>query len=71
MKKQNKKSEKYEIERLCAYCEKATKLAGEDYVLCKKRGVVAQGYVCRSFIYDPIKRKPKRLPQIPADLFEN
>lgn len=57
--------EKTEIEKCCAYCEKSTKLLGEDYVLCQKRGVVAESYRCRKFAYDPMKVVPKRLPPLP------
>ncbi len=55
-----KKKEKYELEKVCAYCEHATTLAGGEHVLCDRKGVVSDGYKCRKFVYDPIKRVPKR-----------
>lgn len=58
-------NEKYEITKCCAYCERATLLASEDYVLCAKKGVVSQNYVCRRFLYDPMKRTPQKMPPIP------
>ncbi len=47
------------IEVFCKYCERATPLATEGKLVCAKRGVVAEDYKCRSFIYDPLKRAPK------------
>ena len=45
-------------ENYCAVCENAALLSGEDYVLCKKKGVVRATYSCRKFSYDPLKRRP-------------
>lgn len=47
-----------ELDRVCAYCENASALHNRDFMLCKKRGVVSSGYVCRRFSYDPLKRVP-------------
>ncbi len=58
--------EKYDIARCCAYCEKATVLAEDDYILCSKKGVVSTGYACRRFAYDPLKRVPKRPAALPT-----
>lgn len=55
-----------DIERVCAYCEHAAPLPGQDTVLCDKKGVVNGGYLCRRFVYDPLKRKPKRPPKLPG-----
>lgn len=54
-----------EIERCCARCEHATILAQCDYILCAKKGVVSDTHVCRRFIYDPLKRDPRRMPPLP------
>lgn len=59
------KEDKYEITKCCVYCEKSTLLAGEEYVLCPRKGVVSQNYVCRRFLYDPLKRIPKKPQPIP------
>ena len=59
------RKEKYELDRVCAYCEHATVLAGGDHVLCEKRGVVTGTYHCRKFAYDPLKRKPARIKPLP------
>ena len=55
-----------DIERVCACCEHAKPLPGQDAVLCDKKGVVSGGFLCRRFIYDPLKRKPKRPPKLPG-----
>ncbi len=60
-----KKKDRYELDKICAYCEKATVLAGGEHVLCEKKGVVADSYHCRKFVYDPVKRIPKRARPLP------
>jgi len=44
----------------CAYCENATKLQDNNFVLCKDKGVVACDHSCKKFVYDPLKRIPHR-----------
>lgn len=52
-----------DIEPSCAVCEYATLLRDSPgQVLCAKRGVVAEDHICRRFMYDPLKRRPVRLP---------
>ena len=62
-----KKKGNTEIERCCARCEHATLLSQCDCILCDKKGVVSETYACRRFVYDPLKRAPKRLPHILAE----
>lgn len=62
-----KRKEQPEIERCCARCEHATLLNQFDYILCNRKGIVCDTHVCRHFIYDPLKRAPKRLPALPQD----
>ena len=52
--------------KVCLYCENATVLQGENTVLCKYKGVVSEDYVCRKFVYDPLKREPKSALKIPT-----
>ncbi len=59
-----KRKEKTEIERCCARCEHATLLSQCNYILCAKKGIVSETHVCRRFVYDPLKRAPKRLPLV-------
>ena len=60
-----KKNNQFEIERCCARCEHATLLNQLDAILCNRKGIVCDTHVCRHFIYDPLKRTPKRLPTPP------
>ena len=59
MKKQN------EIEKYCKFCENAKTLSDGDTMLCDRFGIVSASHKCRRFIYDPMKREPKRLKQDP------
>ncbi len=54
-----------DTERLCRYCELASPLHDEEQMLCRKRGIVSSGYVCRAFRYDPLKRDPGAPPEAP------
>lgn len=47
------------IDRHCEYCQYAGH-AGENRMICAKRGIVSPHDHCRSFAYDPLKRIPKR-----------
>lgn len=47
----------------CAYCQHGSEL-DEDRVLCPKKGVVSPGDHCRSFRYDPLRRKPPEMAQL-------
>ncbi len=50
----------------CEYCEhgRAAQEAGTFY--CEKRGVVPGSYHCRAYVYDPLRRAPKRRPPMPS-----
>jgi len=50
---------------MCRYCENASPLHDDSEVLCRIRGVVSGDHVCRKFMYDPLKRRPRMLPDIP------
>ena len=54
------------LERICAYCEYATLLAGTDACVCRKRGVVRADGHCRRYRPDLLKVQP-RLPRLPED----
>lgn len=62
-----RRTERPEIERCCARCEHATLLSQCDYILCSKIGIVCDTHVCHRFIYDPLKRAPKRMPIRPPE----
>ncbi len=44
----------------CKYCEHIMQAFDSDNLLCDKRGVVESAHKCRHFIYDPLKRIPKK-----------
>ena len=48
------------IEVFCKYCELAMPIVSDSKMVCPKYGVVAADYHCRKFVYDPLKRDPKR-----------
>ncbi len=51
--------------RCCAFCENAAPLRDGETMLCRRCGAVSGGHVCRKFVYDPLKRKPRMLPALP------
>ena len=52
-----------DIDPRCAYCQHGNEL-DEDRVLCPKKGVVSSSDHCRSFQYDPLRRKPPEMAQL-------
>ena len=42
----------------CAYCTHAAP-AGDDHLICSRKGPVAPESHCHAFRYDPLKRVPK------------
>ena len=50
----------------CEYCGHGRPATDQKMILCKKRGVVSPYYKCRRFLYDPLKRKPRQRPKLPA-----
>ena len=51
------------IDPCCSVCQYARQLKDSAAeVLCDKVGVVAGDHSCRRFVYDPLKRRPARLP---------
>lgn len=57
----------FDRNRCCALCEQARPLSDDDKMLCDKCGVVDASYVCRAFIYDPLKYVPAK-PRLPHSL---
>ena len=51
------------VEPCCALCEYARILKdAPGNVLCDRSGVVSEDHCCRRFVYDPLKRRPVRIP---------
>lgn len=59
------KKQDTDYRKLCIFCENATILQGESDILCKHKGIVAEDFVCRKFVYDPLKRTPKAPMELP------
>ena len=53
-----------EHQRVCLFCENASVLNGDDNLLCKYKGIVSEDFVCRKYVYDPLKRIPMPKPSI-------
>ncbi len=47
------------VEPHCEYCAHGKLSLDKKSVLCKMRGVVAPGYSCLKYSYDPLLREPK------------
>lgn len=48
-----------DLPKKCEYCLNATPLGSDGEMICKKRGIVYSGDLCRKYKYDPLKRTPK------------
>ena len=44
----------------CAHCAFGVTVEGDAEVLCRHNGVMRPDDSCASYVYDPLKRKPKR-----------
>ncbi|MEG2174282.1 MAG: hypothetical protein RR135_02205 [Oscillospiraceae bacterium] len=53
-----------DMDPACAWCVYGVPTADGEVVLCKKRGVVAPSFHCRSWVYDPLQRSPKPPPPL-------
>lgn len=49
---------------VCAYCRFALAVSDTGDMLCSRKGVVPAEFSCRRFVYDPLKRVPKRLGKL-------
>jgi len=54
------------IDPKCEYCAHGKPTAGKSMVLCRRKGVIQPDFSCRNFKYDPLKRAPRRLPDLPS-----
>lgn len=53
------------IDPACSYCLLGRPAPDRVMVLCRKYGPVAPFYSCKKFRYDPLKRIPKKQPELP------
>ena len=49
----------------CSYCLFGNRSREGNKVLCEKQGLVDADYSCKKWVYDPIKRVPKKQLNIP------
>lgn len=56
---------KKDIAPSCSHCLHGRLSPDEKNILCVKRGVMTPASSCKSFDYDPLKRKPGRAPVLP------
>lgn len=49
----------------CEYCEFGSKRSDKAMILCDKKGIVSPYYSCNKYSYNPVKRNPKRRPDLP------
>lgn len=56
---------KDDISPACAYCLHGKMSPGNQSVLCIKKGVMLPTSSCNKFVYDPLKRRPQRMPKLP------
>ena len=54
------------VDPACVHCEYARPAPDNIMLFCRKYGPVSPYYKCKKFIYDPLKRVPKKLPKMPA-----
>jgi len=43
----------------CSYCRHGIALAGQNEVVCRRRGIMFNDGQCGAFRYEPTKRKPE------------
>lgn len=61
----------YETTRICLYCEKSCNVHDSEHVLCTRKGIVANDFVCNKFIYDPLKRTYPSKKALPTYVLPN
>ncbi len=55
-----------EVPQVCAICSFGTELPDGSGILCKKTGIRKPDSSCKKFEYDPLKRVPRRAPEMPV-----
>ena len=53
------------IEPMCAYCAVGKATEDLSHILCVKRGVMQPDSHCRHFVYDPLRRVPRKKAELP------
>lgn len=50
--------------KICELCRFAEAISETEDMLCRHKGTVDKEYSCRKFVYDPLKRVPRKLPEL-------
>lgn len=45
----------------CEYCKNGNLSPTGREVLCRAKGIVDLSYSCKKYVYDPLKRQPKKM----------
>lgn len=53
------------VEHRCAFCARGRASNDGEKILCPRKGIVEPGFSCRRFLYDPLRRVPRRAPALP------
>ena len=61
-----KKKYESELIKSCEFCRFSSEITVTGEMLCEKKGVVVRDACCRKFVYDPLKRRPRKAPAIPV-----
>ena len=59
------KKKELDCQKICLFCENASRLKDTEDVICRIKGVVSLDFSCRKFVYDPLKREPAQRPVLP------
>lgn len=51
--------------KACRYCYLGKKSNSGNKILCEKKGIVDADFSCRRYKYDPLKRVPRKMPELP------
>ncbi len=54
----------------CSYCQYSQSFPPSDEILCNKKGIVEPNSSCKKFLYDPLKRQPRKPLLLPDFGFE-
>lgn len=59
------KNKDVKYEPSCKYCAHGRQSPIEGEILCAKMGIRLVDSSCKKFLYDPLKRQPKKQPALP------
>lgn len=53
----------------CYFCEHGKRIPNTSDVICSKKGIVSEEYVCKKYSYDIFKREVKRKANLNTSKF--